>query len=81
MSDQESRIRRVEESLAFAQHESEALNDQVIEAFRRLEGVMARLERIERRIESLAERVEGGEAADERPEADDGDERRLPGDA
>ncbi|MCC5786116.1 MAG: SlyX family protein [Phycisphaerales bacterium] len=81
MSDQESRIRRVEETLAFSQHESEALSDQVVEAFRRLDGVMARLERIERRIESLAVRLEEGEDADERPEADDGDERRLPGDA
>lgn len=71
--DLRDRLRRVEESQAFAEQSSEALTGQMLEIDRRLRDLMTRLTRIESRLIDVAARLEepGGEDTSDVPNRDD----------
>ena len=63
----ESRLVRVESTMAHLQHDIEQLNEALTDHFRRLQSFEDRFTRIEHNLESLADGAEERNPEDEKP--------------
>ncbi len=58
----EDRLRKIEESQAFAERLGDRLHEELLRAVAALEALGRRIERLERRLGTLEEAGEGGES-------------------